>query len=243
MDINGKTVLITGGKRVGRSVARLLAAKGAHLVITYNRSREDAEETVREAEEAGVKARAVQADLTNANDVKKVVDGAVTSFGGIDALVHMASTFRRIEFKDITERDWEEEIANNLKAAFLCGKAVGDIMLRAGRGKMIFVTDWAVHRPYRHYLPYLVAKGGVHTLALALAKELAPAVQVNTIAPGPVLLPDDFPEDVKAREIAKTLLKREGSPDDVAKAVLFLIKDADFTTGSCIFVDGGKLMS
>lgn len=242
MEIRNKTVLITGGRRVGRSVAGLLARHGANLVITYNRSREEAEKTAEEAAKSGVKAQAVEADLTRMQDVKRVIDAALDAFGRLDALVHMASTFRRIEFKDLTESDWNEEIANNLTSAFLAGKAAADAILRSGGGKIIFITDWAINRPYRNYLPYLVAKGGVHTLALTLAKELAPTIQVNTIAPGPVLFPDDFPADVKEREIAKTLLKREGSPDDIAKAVLFLLKDADFTTGSSISVDGGKLM-
>ena len=242
MELKGKTILLTGGKRVGRTTALALGARGINLVLTYNTSREEAEQNVNEIESLGSRAIAVRADLTKGSDVTAVINDALDKFGRLDALIHMASTFRRIPFTEITEADWNDEIDNNLKSAFLCGKAAADVMLKSGGGKIIFITDWAVHRPYKNYLPYLVAKGGVHTLTLALAKELAPSIQVNSIAPGPVLFPDDFSSEARKREIDKTLLKREGSPQDVAKAVLFLLESAEFTTGSCIHVDGGKLL-
>lgn len=242
MHLKGKTIILTGGKRIGMTVARTLAKKGAKLVLTYNHSKKEAEQNVKEIEFAGGKAIAVKTDLTKVKDVASVINATLSNFGHLDGLVHMASTFKRTPFNELTEAEWNEQIENNLKTAYLCSKAAADVMLTSGGGKIIFITDWAIHRPYKNYLPYLVAKGGVYTLSLVLAKELAPTIQVNCVAPGPVLFPEDYSLEIKQREIKKTLLKREGSPQDVANAVLFLLENANFTTGSCVYVDGGKLL-
>lgn len=242
MNLKGKTIILTGGKRVGMTVARTLAEKGVQVVLTYNHSQKEAQQSVREIESTGAKALAIQADLTKNKDVVSVIDSTLSNFGHLDGLVHMASTFKRTPFNELKESEWNEQIENNLKTAYLCSKSVADVLLTSGGGKIIFITDWAIHRPYKNYLPYLVAKGGVYTLALVLAKELAPTIQVNCVAPGPVLFPDDYSQEIRQHEIEKTLLKREGSPQDVANAILFLLENADFTTGSCVYVDGGKLL-
>jgi pteridine reductase len=236
MNLTGKTALVTGaGKRLGREIALALARRGANVVVHYNRSATDAHKVVGEIRKFGVRAIAVKADQSNARQVRAAVKRA----GKIDVLIASAAVFERTPFAKLTERDWDFHLDANLKGPFLFALEVARQMKT---GKMIFFADWAAMRPYRNYLPYLVSKAGIICLTKALAKELAPGIQVNAIAPGPVLLPEDFPESERRRVIASTLVKRLGSPQDIVNSVLFLIEGSDFITGHVLVVDGGRLL-
>lgn len=245
MNLSGKTALVTGGaKRVGREIALGLARRGANVVVHYNTSAADARKVVAEIKALGVDALAVKADQTNARQVRAAVAKAVKHFGQIDVLVTSAAVFQRTPFDTLTEADWDFHLDANLKGPFLFALEVGRQMKRRKlAGKIITFADWAAIRPYRNYLPYLVAKAGIICLTKALAKELAPNVQVNAIAPGPVLLPADFTTGEKRKVRDATLVKRLGSPQDIVNSVLFLIEGSDFITGHTLVVDGGRLIA
>lgn len=241
MNLHGKTALVTGAaKRVGREIALALARHGANVVVHYRNSAADARRVVAEIKAAGVDALAVRADQGNARQVREAVAKATRHFGRIDVLINSASVYERTPFGKLTERDWDFHLDANLKGPFLFALEASRHMRR---GKIINIADWAAWRPYRHYLPYCVSKAGVICLTKALAKELAPRIQVNAVAPGPVLLPSGFTAAQKKAVREATLVKRLGSPQDVVNAVLYLIEGGDFVTGHTLVVDGGRLIS
>lgn len=244
MQAAGKVAIVTGAaRRVGRAIGLALAARGAHVVITYNRSAAEAQETQRDIEAHGVQGLALQADVTRRHEVEAVVRQVVDRFGRIDILVNNASNYYKTPFGSLTEEQWDDLVDTNLKGTFLMAKCVGDEMLKTGSGKIVNLADWAGLRPYKDYIPYCVAKAGVIALTKGLAKTLAPMIQVNAVAPGPVMLPEDFDERLRKAVIRATPLKRVGSPEDVAQTVLFLIEGSDFITGTTIMVDGGRLIA
>ena len=243
MKLKGKTALITGTKRVGQVVAKKLAKSGANIAAHYNTSSEAAESLVEELRSNGANAISVKADISKSSEVNNMVEKVVEEFGSLDVLVTMASYFKPIHYEDISEEDWELQMSIDLKGTWLCVKAASKVMLKQGRGKIMTFGDWAAERPYKNFLPYFVAKGGIMTMTKVLAVELAPTIQVNCIMPGPVLLPDGYSEE-KVRKIAdSTLVKRIGSPDDIAETVNFLIEGSDFITGALIPVEGGRLLA
>ncbi len=241
MNLTGKTVMVTGAaKRLGREIALALARRGANIAVHYHSSAADARRVVAEIKALGVDAIAVKADQSNARQVRAAVARAHRHFGALDCLVAGAAVFRRTPFARLSEADWDFHLDANLKGPFLFALEVARQMKT---GKMIFFADWAAMRPYRNYLPYLVSKAGIICLTKALAKELAPGVQVNAIAPGPVLLPADFPKAERRKVIEATLVKRLGSPQDIVNSVLFLLEGSDFITGHVLVVDGGRLIA
>ena len=178
-NLRGKVVLITGGRRVGSALARMLASRGANLAMTYHSSREAIELVIAEVQASGVQGMAVGADLSNAAAAGRAVNAVVERFGRLDVLVNMASIYRRTPFNALEPRDFDQMIAANLAAPYHTAVAAARQMLtQAGndgiKGKIVNIGDWATERPYKDYLPYLVAKGGLTTMTLALAKELAP---------------------------------------------------------------------
>ena len=243
MRLAGRVVLVTGGaKRLGQLIALALAERGAHVAFSYRTSSRDARFTLEAIRQHGVRGLAVRADLARAADVARLVGRVARSLGRLDVLVNSAANFDRTPFEALTERDWDRALDTNLKGPFLCALAASRAM-RARGGKIINVADWAGVRPYRDYLPYCVSKAGVIGLTKALAKELAPRIQVNAIAPGPILPPRAMSRAARARIARRVPLKRWGSPQDIVNTVLFLIEGTDFMTGSTIFVDGGQLIS
>jgi NAD(P)-dependent dehydrogenase (short-subunit alcohol dehydrogenase family) len=212
------------------------------VAITYHRSQAEAQQTLQEIEGKGVRGMAVQGDITRRADIEAMVSRILDRFGRIDILVNNASNYYKTPFDTLTEEQWDDLVDTNLKGTFLMAKRVGDEMLKAGGGKIINLADWAGVRPYKDYIPYCVAKAGVIALTKALAKTLAPTIAVNAVAPGPVMLPEDFTEGERDAVRRATLLKRLGSPRDVAQTVLFLIEGSDFITGATIVVDGGRLI-
>lgn len=245
MKLNGKTALVTGAaKRVGHEIALGLAERGANVVVHYRSSAREARETVRQIRERGVRALAVRADQTRGADVRRAVREAVREFGRIEVLVCAAAVFEKTPFETLTERDWDFHVDANLKGPFLWSLEVGRHMLEEKiAGKIVHFADWSAERPYPDYLPYHVSKAGVICLTKALAKELAPRVQVNAIAPGPVLLPAGYGARERRQVARATVVKRIGSPIDVVNSVLFLVEGSDFITGHTLMVDGGRLIA
>lgn len=244
MTLDGRVVLVTGGaKRVGRAIAVALARRGARIAFSYRTSAQDARATMQALEQAGADALAVRADLSNGQEVKRLVDRVDRRFGRLDVLINSAANFDRAPFESLSERDWDHALDANLKGPFLCALYASRLMKRHGGGKIINFADWAGVRPYRDYLPYCVSKAGVIGLTSALAKELAPAIQVVAIAPGPILPPSGMSASARARVAARVPLKRWGGPQDIVNTVLFLIEGTDFMTGSVVFVDGGQLIA
>jgi pteridine reductase len=240
----GKIALVTGAaRRVGKAIALALADRGAHVVITYNSSGAEALATLGEIEARGVQGLALQGNITRSGDVDGIVRQVIERFGRIDILVNNASNYYKTPFATLTEEQWDDLVGTNLKGTFLVCKRVGDEMLKTGAGKITNLADWAGFRPYKDYIPYCVAKAGVIALTTALAKTLAPQIQVNAVAPGPVLLPEDFSDALRQAVVLATPLQRIGTPDDIAQAVVFLVEGSDFITGAVIPVDGGRLIA
>jgi NAD(P)-dependent dehydrogenase (short-subunit alcohol dehydrogenase family) len=244
MELKGKVALVTGaGRRVGRAIALELASRGANIAVHYRASAADADGVVAEIAATGVRSASFHADLESVAQIEAMVSAVGADFGRIDVLVNSASVFYRKPLEELTERDWDANLDINLKAPFFLAKFAGARMRRQGAGKIVNIGDWAGIRPYNNYLPYTVSKTGVIGLTRALAKALAPEVQVNCVALGPVLAPEDYGPDEIARMVAGTLTKKMGSPADVASAVLFLCEGTDFATGSTIVLDGGRLLA
>lgn len=243
MELAGKVVLVTGAAvRIGRAIAMAAAERGADVVVHYRRSRAEAEALVSEIERLGVRAVALAADLERAGEVRQLVTTALERMGRIDVLVNNAAIFPRAPFLELTEEEWDRTLDTNLKAPFLLAQAVAPQMLARGFGKIINLADVGAFRPWPNYLAYCVSKAGVVTLTQALARALAPAVQVNAIAPGAILFPDDWDEKRRERLLADVPLRRAGGPEDVARTLLYLIEGSDYVTGAVIPVDGGRLL-
>ncbi len=249
MNLAGKVVLITGGRRVGSELAKLLAGRGASVALTYHTSREAIERTVAEVEVEGlgVRALAVPADLSHADQAQRAVARVVTELGRLDVLVNMASVYKKTPFATLTPADFDEMIAANLAAPYHAAVAAAKVMLgnpgEGGlKGKIVHMGDWATDRPRKDYLPYMVAKGGLTTMTLALAKELAPHVTVNLVQPATIDPPPDWSEADRATILAQTPLGRIGTPDDANRLILYLLEGTDFATGGCYRVDGGRFL-
>lgn len=247
MQLAGKTVLITGGRRVGGHLARMLASRGANLALSYHSNREAVEATASECRQSGVAAEIFQADLRQFERADQLVAETAKRFGSVDVLINLTSIYTRTPWKELTPRDYDAMIASNLTAPYWIAVAAARQMQRqpviAGvQGKIIHFTDWAVDRPYRDFLPYLVAKGGLVTLTKALAVELAPTILVNAIAPGTIEPPPKLSEEQLERIRQSAALERIGSPEDVNQAVLYLLEGTDFVTGEVFRVDGGRFL-
>jgi pteridine reductase len=244
MELKDRVALVTGaGKRVGRAIAMALAERGARIAIHYRSSQTEAASGVAAITSQGGHAHAFAADLENVSAIQQMVAEVLATFGRIDVLVNSASVFYRKPLEELTEADWDINLDTNLKAPFFLSKFAGLAMRRQGCGKIVNIGDWAGIRPYNNYLPYTVSKSGLIGLTRALAKALAPEVQVNCVALGPVMPPDDY--DAAEIETLKraTLTKTLGTPEEVARAVIYLCEGTDFTTGSTLMLDGGRLLN
>ena len=243
MDLNGKVALVTGaGRRIGRAIALELAAHGTTVAVHYRTSHNEADAVVAEIAATGRIARTFRANLESVAEIEKMVADVLAAFGRIDVLVNSASIFNRTPLEEVTEHDWDSNLDTNLKAPFFLGKFAGAAMRKQGAGKIVNIGDWAGIRPYKDYLPYSVSKSGLIGLTQALAKALAPEVQVNCIALGLVMPPEEYTPDEVARLVNRTLTKKMGSPEDVARAVIFFC-ETDFATGAILPLEGGRLLT
>ena len=245
--LENKIVLITGGaKRVGAAICCLLHAHGANLMIHYRNSVNEARALQSELNlKCANSVAIIQGDLLNLATLPNLVEETVKHFGKLDVLINNASTYYPTEIGNINEANWNDLMGSNLKAPLFLSQAAA-IELRKQQGCIINITDMHVERPKKGYIVYSVAKAGLVTLTKSLAHELSPEVRVNAVAPGPVMWPENnpqFDEVYRQRVISQTLLKRIGEPDDIAKAVKFLIQDGPFMTGQIIAVDGGRSLN
>jgi pteridine reductase len=241
-----KVALVTGSgkKRVGYHVAAALAERGYALVIHYNTSATEAAETAEQFVRAhGVPVHTVRANLAEESQVEAMVAEALAKFGRLDVLVNCAAIWNRKRLEDTTAADVRAHFDANTLGTFLACQHAGLAMVKQPTGGCIVnVGDWAEARPYPDYAAYFPSKAAIPGLTRTFAVELGarnPNVRANAVLPGPVMLPPDLPKDEKAAAIAATLVKREGSPEHVVKAVLHFI-DNDFVTGTCLPVDGGR---
>lgn len=238
MDLHGRVALVTGGAhRVGRAIVLGLARAGARVVVHYHRSADQAREVQAELSAIGADSRLLAGDLSVVAQAERVVDEAIGCWGQLDLLVNSAGIWGSTPIGTVSEARWDELIDTNLRSAFFTSQRAAPA-LTAARGAIVNIADVGALRPWRNHAPYLVSKGGLVTLTEALAKDLAPHVRVNAVAPGPVLLPDDWTPEQAERTAATVLLRRLGSPDDVAQAVVYLAQ-AEYVTGVVLPVDGG----
>jgi pteridine reductase len=242
MDLKNKVALVTGGaRRLGRAIALELSTHGTSIAVHYRTSQSEADAVVADITTKGGKAQTFRANLEHVAEIEQMVSKVLDAFGRIDILVNSASIFAPIPLTEITERDWDANLDTNLKAPFFLSKFASAAMRQQGAGKIVNLGDWAGIRPYKDYLPYSVSKSGLIGLTKALAKELAPEVQVNCIALGMVMPPENYSKKEVERLVSRTLTKKMGTPEDVARAVIFFC-ETDFATGTILPLEGGRLL-
>jgi len=237
--LNGKVALVTGGAhRVGKAITLALGRAGANVAIHYHQSAAQAGATLEELRALGVEATAIAGNLAEVAEVERVVDEATARLGQLDLLINSAGIWGATPIGTVSEARWAELLDINLRSAFFAAQRAAPA-LRAAHGAIVNVADVGALRPWRNHTPYLVSKGGLLTLTEALAKDLAPEVRVNAVAPGPVLLPDGWTAQQAERAARSVLLGRLGSAEDVAHAVVYLAS-AEYVTGVILPVDGGQ---
>jgi NAD(P)-dependent dehydrogenase (short-subunit alcohol dehydrogenase family) len=239
METAGRVALVTGGAhRVGRAFSLALAGAGCDVVVHYNNSADEAHDTVAEIQRLGRRAVAVHGDVASAHDIRHVVGTAEREFSRLDILVNSASIFERARFEDITEQNWDRVLGINLKAPFFLSQAAAPLLRRDGGGIIVNILDLSALQPWPSYAHHAISKAGLLHLTRILARALAPDIRVNAIAPGTILPPEgaDAEEGSERRVVART-----GSPDDVTRALLYLVRSG-FVTGEHLVVDGGRLL-
>ena len=242
MNIKNRVILITGAaQRVGRIIALTLAEQGAHIAFTYLDDNEPWQQTQAEIEALGVQALALPMNVLHPEQPQEVVEQVVEHFGRVDALINNASVWLSAPFAEITYEDWRAALDVNLTGPFLCSQAAAPHMLAQGEGVIINITDLSAFQTWPNYAHHAASKAGLVALTKVMAAELAPAIRVNAIAPGTVLLPPNAPDSKRHWAEENSLLKRIGSPEDVTKTVAFLI-EMDFATGAVYFMDGGRAL-
>ena len=240
MDLHGKVALVTGGAiRVGRAISLALADAGADVVLNYSTSADAAATTAAEIQARGRQALTYRADVSQAAQVNAMLEETIARFGRLDVLINSASVWLRTPWAELTEEAWDRLVDVDLKGAFLCAQAAAPHLAAHADGAIVNIVDLSAFVPFPNFLPHSVAKAGLLNLTYALAIELAPAVRVNAVAPGPVLPPPDYSLAQRDAVAGRTLLGRWGSPADVAGAVLFLVQ-AGYVTGVVVPVDGGE---
>lgn len=242
MEIKGSVAVVTGAaKRVGRVIALALAEQGANVAFTYQTSGQLAQELLSQIEQRGVAGLALPLDVTQPDQVQRCMQQVAQHFGRLDILVNNASIWLGAPFLEITPEQWNAELAVNLSGPFFCSQAAAPFMLQQQSGVIINITDLSAFQTWPRFAHHSAAKAGLVALTRVMAAELAPHVRVNAIAPGTVLLPEDATPAKRQWAVENSLLRRIGTPEDVAQTVIFLLQ-ADFVTGSVYFVDGGRAL-
>ncbi len=242
MELRGRVALVTGaGRRLGRELARALAGRGMTLAIHHHASSEGARALREEVTAAGGRAECFPADLTDADAARALPRRVVDAFGGLDVLVNSAAVMHRLGFEETTPAQYDAIVDLNLRSVFFCTQGAAPA-LRAARGKVVNLADLAGLEPWPGFATHSVSKAGVIMLTKVLARSLAPEVTVNAIAPGAVLVPEDYDAEERDRLAKATPLGRLGSPGDVVAAMLYLLEGGDFVTGEVLTVDGGRIL-
>jgi pteridine reductase len=241
MELRGRVALVTGaGRRLGRVMAAGLADRGMTLAIHHHASGTGAQELKQEILAAGGRAACFQADLTDAVAARALPGRVMEEFGRLDVLVNSAAVMHRLSFEETTPEQWDAVLDLNLRAAFFCTQGAASA-LKTARGKVVNLADLAGLEPWPGFAAHSVSKAGVVMLTKVLARSLAPDVTVNAIAPGAVLVPEEYDAEERDRLARATPLRRLGSPSDVVSALLYLLEGGDFVTGEVLVVDGGRL--
>lgn len=242
MELRGKVALVTGaGRRLGRAMAGALAQRGMMMAIHHHASTNGARELRQEILQAGGRAECFGADLTDAEAARALPGRVVAEFGRLDVLVNSAAIMQRLSFAETTPQQWDSIHNLNLRSVFFCTQGAAPA-LRATRGKVVNMADLAGLEPWPGFAAHSTSKAGVVMLTKLLALSLAPEVTVNAIAPGAVLVPEDYPPDERDRLARTTPLRRLGSPSDVISALVYLLEGGDFVTGEVLVVDGGRFI-
>ncbi len=242
MRLEGAGALVTGaGRRVGQAIAIGLARAGCDVAVHYHGSASGAEQTARAIRGAGRRAELLQADLNDPQAARGLADQAARVLKRLDVLVNSAAIMVRQPVEEVTPESWDATLDLNLRATFFVSQGAIPHLRRA-KGKIVNIADLAGLEPWPAYVPHCVSKAGVVMLTKALARALAPDIAVNAVAPGAVLLPEDWDEQSREHIRETTPLNRLGTPADVVAAVRFLLADTDFATGAVLVVDGGRLI-
>ena len=243
MDLKNRTVLVTGaGVRLGQAIAVSLGQQGMKIALHYHQSMEGAKETL-DLMGGDIKQHGCfQADLRQVSKIELLIQHIEEKLGQIDVLINNAADFFPTPLGEVSESEWDHLISLNLKAPFFLSQLVGTSMLKQGQGKIVNIVDVAAERPWPQFLPYCASKAGLVSLTKGLAKALAPAVQVNAVAPGTMLPPPQISSFSQDLAIERSLLKKMGRPDDIARAVTYFLEN-DFVTGTVLPVDGGRMLA
>jgi len=244
-NLKGKVALVTGSaRRIGAMTVQALHQAGATVVVHYRNS-------VKDAEELAAKLNSIrpdscylqQAELSDISQLSKMIDDIIRQAGRLDILINNASTFFATPLGEITEEHWDNLMGSNLKAPLFLSQAAAPELMK-NHGCIVNMVDIHGIRPLKEHSVYSSAKAGLLLLTQSLARELGPNVRVNGVAPGAILWPEnESGTNEQSAILKKTCLKREGSPEDITKAILFLVCDADYITGHVIPVDGGRLLN
>jgi pteridine reductase len=239
MDLKNKVAIVTGSAhRVGRHIALALAKEGCHLMVHFHRAVEEAEKTISELREIGVRASSVQADLSKSEGIHKLFEAVDHEFGHLDIHVNSAAILNPQHLLEVQEKDWDETINLNLKGAFFCTQAAARRMKLQGEGCIINISDVIGHKPWERFPVHSISKFGVEMLTRLAAVTLAPQIRVNAVVPGLIMKPEGM-EDSRWETLAKdSPLRRSGTPSELVSAVLFLLKN-DYVTGEILVIDGG----
>ena len=240
MEIRGKVALVTGGAhRVGKAITMMLAQAGAHVIVNYFSSADAAQQTVAEAEALGVRALALKCDVADLRQVEAMAQAIEQEFGGVDIIVNSASLFDTMPFPTDDLTTWHRVTGISIDGPFYVCNSLAPGMLQRGGGAIINIIDLSAWEPWPRFMAHAVSKAALLAFTRQLALELAPSVRANAVAPGPVLPPPNY-DPAKAEKAAQgTLLRRWGSPEDVARAVRYYI-EADYVTADVTTVDGGE---
>ena len=242
MQLHDRVALVTGaGRRLGRAMAEALADRGMTLAIHHHASAEGARELEAQVRQRGGKAACFEADLTDAAAARALPERVAAQFGRLDVLVNSAAVMHRLDLEQTTPAQWDAIHALNLRAVFFCTQGAAPA-LRSAKGKVVNLADLAGLEPWPGFVAHSISKAGVVMLTKVLALSLAPDVTVNAIAPGAVLVPEDYSADERERLARSTPLRRLGSPADVIAALLYLLEGGDFVTGEVLVADGGRFI-
>jgi pteridine reductase len=239
--LSGRVALVTGSaKRLGKAVALRLAQEGADVAAHYGKSSSDANAVVAEIQKLGRRSAAFSAELTDVSAIQKLITDVAAHFGQLDILINSAANFLETKFGETTQKTWDASLNTNLRAPFFACQAAAPHLKKSGYGAIVNFADIGGLMGWREFLPHSLSKSGIILMTRTLAKELAPEVRVNAIAPGTITMPGDPPE-WQSDFIRLAPLHRTGRPDDIADAIVFLLT-ADFLTGQTLVLDGGRTL-